>query len=164
MSAAGGTSGIYDSGEIRRFEGSPPDQTTIDVGLNKQLGSIVWFDAATVQNSNFLCRSSTERITQSASYEAMYLLRLFRGGSASCADGPNGFVGDGNRCELLGGKPLQAAIELSEDNILNAPSFALFKRLTDADDRLKPRRKSPHSASIDTLIGLSKQQAALRVA
>jgi hypothetical protein len=94
----------------------------------------------------------------------MDFLSLFRGGGTSGADGPHGFVGDGDRFELLGCEPIQAAIELAYDDILDSPNLALLEGFSDADDRPKPRRESRHGASVDTLVGLAKQLAALRMA
>jgi len=138
MSAGDISRGVYYGGEIRRFEGSSPDQATIDVGLPKQLGRVVGFDTTAIQDACAVSRHVAEGFTQATANEAMDFLSLFRGGNTSGADGPHGFVGDGDRFELLGCEPIQAAIELAYDDILDSPNLALLEGFSDADDRPKP--------------------------
>src|SRR6185312_1708993 len=87
-----------DSKEVGRGQRSTTDQSSVHIRLREQFRGIGRLDAATVKQTG---QTGNHNIffLQLATNEGMYLLGLFRAGSATRADRPDGLVGNDRRLE-----------------------------------------------------------------
>ena len=96
----------------------------------------------------------------------MDFLSLFRSGNLAGADGPHGFVGDGDAGRVpetlreLGGD----GVELFEDDIVGSAGFTVLEGLTTAGDDVHTSGGALLNLGGDDVVGLAEEGAALGVA
>ena len=152
--------GLDDGAELWLKRGAS-DEESIDVGLADEFCAVSSIGRATVLDPGGCGNLSRDVLAQPGTDVGVGILGNCRGSRLSCADGPNGLVG--NHDARPAGDGALYSIKLGLDNIIGLASFALLKSLTDAEDDLEAGTLGNGSFGCDHLIGLTVELATLGV-
>ena len=115
VGCSGGPSGFNNIEKGLGVETCAADEGSIDIGLGHEVGGILRFDTAAVEDTDGGSGGPKER-DKELSNLLMDFVGLFGGGYFAGADGPDRFVGDDQLLELVGRVSGQGGADLSFDD------------------------------------------------
>src|SRR6202011_6048296 len=92
---------VHDLGEQSGVKGCAPNQRAINLRLVQQAGDVLWFDAATIENSYVVGEIATESVRERSPDREVRFGRNFRCGGFAGANRPDWFVGDHKRTRVV---------------------------------------------------------------
>jgi len=102
--------------EALRIQTRAPDEPTIHIGLTEEIGRVVRFHAAAVEDVDIRCDLVADQPSELFPDQGVHFVGLLRGCGVSGANRPHGFVGDDQIWCGLDVNPRQTAIELRAYN------------------------------------------------
>ena len=115
VGCSGGPSGFNNIEKGLRVETCAADEGSIDIGLGHEVGGILRFDTAAVEDADGGPGGTKER-DKELSNLLMDIVGLFGGGYFASTDGPDRLVGDDQLLELVGRESGEGRADLGFDD------------------------------------------------
>src|SRR5215813_9798217 len=147
---------LHDGGKVTGLEAGTTHQGSIHVRLAHQLRGVVRLHRATVLDANLFGDLAAEQAGELLADVSVDLLRLVAGSVAPGTDRPHRLVRNNETRRLSAVETRQRSRQLARHHFQRLPTFALGKRLADADDRQKLRGHRRLHPAIHRLVRLSK--------
>src|SRR6478752_5756705 len=152
-----------DPAELVDLQAGAPDEASVDVRLLHDPADVRGLDRPAVEDPQAVGRTVAVHLADALADRRADLLRVVRGRHLARADGPDGLVGDHEARDLLGGEPVERAVELREREGHVLAGLAYVETLPDAHDRGHPGVERLVGLRVDQLVGLVVVHPALAV-
>src|SRR5215210_1803495 len=126
--------GPYELDERLDLETGPADQGAVDVFLGHDLGRVLRFDGAAVEDADAVREGVPLRLPEQVPDLTDGILGVFGGGCIARPDGPDRFVGEDDALAVGVFEFLDHPPDLARDLLPHAPCVALLLGLPDTDD------------------------------
>src|SRR5919112_3431644 len=155
--------GPYELDERLDLETGPAYQGAVDVFLGHDLGRVLWFDGASVEDADAAGEVIPLRLPEQVPDLTDGILGVFGGGCIARPDGPDRFVGEDDALAAGVFEFLDHALDLARDFLPHTPRVTLLLGLPHADDGQDVGLHSALRFLCDHLVGLAEDFAPLGV-